>query len=294
LSDHAGDDLPAYCSGLIDTALTRLPPPDRSHPNEKPYQGRVEEHVQLLGIARQISQILARDPRIIGNASPTIMHPDLHLHNIFVDPDDPTTTTAFIDWQGTSIEPAFEHAGMVLDLETTQLHFPGKRNSEGDSHRVLERAYDAFVRAYIPRLAAVRTIDDDLLRLFRYCHRTWVDGITVLRDELINLSTWWEEFGLPSPCPYTPPSGRALQDHEKDHQLFLQALELKESLTDQLQTTKDGWIQSELWDETQENYTNAFMTLSEDISQPDSDMTIQELEAIWPFDKPITTHKNQG
>jgi hypothetical protein len=221
------------------------------------------------------------------------MHPDLHLHNIFVDPDDPTTITAFIDWQGTSIEPAFEHAGMVLDLETTQLHFPGKRNSEGDSHRVLERAYDAFVRAYIPRLAAVRTIDDDLLRLFRYCHRTWVDGITVLRDELINLSTRWEEFGLPSPCPYTPPSGRALQDHEKDHQLFLQALELKESLTDQLQTTKDGWIQSELWDETQENHTNAFMTLSEVISQPDSDMTIQELEAIWPFDKPITTHKNQ-
>ncbi|KAH0175681.1 hypothetical protein KCU67_g46, partial [Aureobasidium melanogenum] len=26
----------------------------------------------------------------------------------------------------------------------------------------------------------------------------------------------------------------------------------------------------------------------------DSDMTIQELEAIWPFDKPITTHKNQS
>jgi hypothetical protein len=102
---------------------------------------------------------------------------------------------------------------MVLDLETTQLHFPGKRNSEGDSHRVLERAYGAFVRAYIPRLAAVRTIDHELLRLFRYCHRTWVDGITVLRDELINLSTRWEEFGLPSPCPYTPPSGRALQGH---------------------------------------------------------------------------------
>jgi hypothetical protein len=33
--------------------------------------------------------------------------------------------------------------------------------------------------------------------------------------------------------------------------------------------------------------------LLEAISQPDSDMTIQELEAIWPFDKPITTHKNQ-
>jgi hypothetical protein len=68
---------------------------------------------------------------------------------------------------------------------------------------------------------------------------------------------------------------------------------MRESLTDQLQTTKDGWIQSELWDETQENHTNAFMTLLEVISQPDSDMTIQELEAIWPFDKPITTHKNQ-
>lgn len=75
--------------------------------------------------------------------------------------------------------------------------------------------------------------------------------------------------------------------------MFLQALELKESLMEQLQTTNDGWIQSELWAETQENHTDAFMTLLEAISQPDSDMTVQELEAIWPFDKPITTHKNQ-
>ena len=181
--------IPAYCNGLIDIALTRLPPPDRSHPNEKSYQGRVEEYVQLLGIARKILQILARHPRINDNASLTMMHLDLHLHNIFVDPDDATIITAFIDWQGTGIEPAFEHAGMVLDLKTTQLHFPGKRDSEGDSHLVLERAYDALVKVYVPRLGAVRNIDDDLLRLFRYCHRTWVDGITVLRDELINLST---------------------------------------------------------------------------------------------------------
>ncbi|KAH0195229.1 hypothetical protein KCU99_g10184, partial [Aureobasidium melanogenum] len=182
-------DIPAYYNGVIDTALTRLPLPDRSHPNEKLYQGRVEEHVQLLGIARKILQILAQDPRINGNASPTMMHPDLHLHNIFVDPDDPTTITAFIDWQGTSIEPAFEHAGMVLDIETTRHHFPGKCDSIEDSYMVLERAYDALVNVHVPRLAAVRNIDDDLLRLLRYCHRTWVDGITVLRDELINLST---------------------------------------------------------------------------------------------------------
>ncbi|TIA02595.1 hypothetical protein D6C81_10702, partial [Aureobasidium pullulans] len=145
-------DIPAYCNGLIDIALTRLPPPNRSHPNEKSYQGRVEEYVQLLGIARKILQILARHPRINDNASLTMMHLDLHLHNIFVDPDDATIITAFIDWQGTGIEPAFEHAGMVLDLKTTQLHFPGKRDSEGDSHLVLERAYDALVKVYVPRL----------------------------------------------------------------------------------------------------------------------------------------------
>jgi hypothetical protein len=242
LSDHAGVGIPVYCNSLIDTALTRLPPPDRSHPNEKPYQGRVEEYVQLLGIARKILQISARDPRINGNASLTMMHPDLHLHNMFVDPDDATTMSAFIDWQGTSIEPASEHAGMVLYIETAKLRFPRTRNCEGDSHLVLERAYDALVKVHVPRLTAVRNIDDDLLKLFRYCYRTWVDGITVLKDELINLSTWWEAFGLPSPCPYTPPSGKALEDHKKDHQMFLQALELKESLVEQLQTTKDGWL----------------------------------------------------
>ncbi|THZ11758.1 hypothetical protein D6C89_10881 [Aureobasidium pullulans] len=58
---------------------------------------RVEEYVQLLSIARKILQILVRHPRINDNASLTMMHLDLHLHNIFVDPNDATIITAFID-----------------------------------------------------------------------------------------------------------------------------------------------------------------------------------------------------
>ncbi|EQL28770.1 hypothetical protein BDFG_08550 [Blastomyces dermatitidis ATCC 26199] len=45
-------------------------------------------------------------------------HPLLHLHkrNIFVSKDNPTAITGFIDWQSTSVEPAFEGKLGVPDV----------------------------------------------------------------------------------------------------------------------------------------------------------------------------------
>ncbi|OAT02100.1 uncharacterized protein BDCG_17386 [Blastomyces dermatitidis ER-3] len=49
-------------------------------------------------------------------STPTLFHPDLHKRNIFVSKDNPTAITGFIDWQSTSVEPAFEYAYDVPDF----------------------------------------------------------------------------------------------------------------------------------------------------------------------------------
>ncbi len=46
----------------------------------------------------------------------TLCHADLHKRNIFVSDEDPSVITGIIDWQSSSIEPAFEYADYVPDF----------------------------------------------------------------------------------------------------------------------------------------------------------------------------------
>lgn len=49
--------------------------------------------------------------------SSCIWHSDLHLENIFVDPDNPSDITGIIDWQSTELAPLFYHAGLLCFLD---------------------------------------------------------------------------------------------------------------------------------------------------------------------------------
>lgn len=57
-------------------------------------------------------------------AAPTLYHADLHKRNVFVSDDDPTIITGLIDWQSSSIEPAFEYADEVPDFAAPSLTVP--------------------------------------------------------------------------------------------------------------------------------------------------------------------------
>jgi len=50
--------------------------------------------------------LLPTDPSI---QSSCLWHDDLHVENIFVDPDDPTKVVGIIDWQSVELGPLFEH-----------------------------------------------------------------------------------------------------------------------------------------------------------------------------------------
>ena len=73
-------------------------------------------HTRLLNAGRRVIQELAEDPRLLEAGAATLCHADLHKRNIFVSGHDPSAVTTIIDWQPTSIEPAFDYPDYIPDF----------------------------------------------------------------------------------------------------------------------------------------------------------------------------------
>jgi hypothetical protein len=109
-----GADVQAYCSGLTDNGLSRIP---KTTPVQQlPYRGTIQEHLNLLSISRRVIERLIKSSLILQVADPILMHPDIYKRNIFVSEEDPSCVTAIIDWQSTCIEPTFVHASETPDF----------------------------------------------------------------------------------------------------------------------------------------------------------------------------------
>ena len=285
---YAGPDLAAYCNGLIDTGLSRLPTVDATLSDRQPSHDSIATHVLLLKFGRAVIQKLSEDPRLRDSAAPTLHHADLHKRNIFVADEDPTIITGFIDWQPSSIEPAFEYAGVIPDFAAPKPQ-PSSEDQLADINAELcRRAFEACLQALVPRLSAANALDDDLLRPFRYCHRTWRDGAVSFKQELIDISNRWKELGLPKSCPYPLPTSGDLVVHQKDYEAFTTALGLKQKLIDLLDTPPDGWVPNHLWEATKAAHREAFETIVQAVENAettdDQSMSVEELKKIWPFD----------
>ncbi|KAI4100052.1 MAG: hypothetical protein L6R37_005692 [Teloschistes peruensis] len=284
-----GSDLAAYCDGLIDTGLSRLPPVNKALP-EKPYfHGSIAAHTRLLSFGRDVIHKLSKDPRVMGTAAPTLYHADLHKRNIFVSDDDPTVITGLIDWQSSSIGPAFQYADKLPDFAAPNPDIP-KEDQPADQPTdiisdLCSQAFDACLEIYVPRLSAARALDENLLRPFRYCHRTWRDGAVVLRHELIGISTRWKELGLPDSCPYPVPMSDELVVHEKEYKDFVIAEQMRQRLAYLLDTNADGWVATEAWEATELAHKQAVDIFIQTVrDEKDESMSEAHLRKIWPFD----------
>ncbi|KAL9600976.1 MAG: hypothetical protein Q9179_003029 [Wetmoreana sp. 5 TL-2023] len=71
------------------------------------YKPSTKEKLACLQDYISVAQYLApEDPSV---SAAVLWHDDLHLGNIFVNPEDPTTITCIIDWQSTHVSPLFRH-----------------------------------------------------------------------------------------------------------------------------------------------------------------------------------------
>ena len=246
--------------------------------------------MQLLNYGRDVIHKLIEEPCIRDIATPTLYHPDLHKRNIFVSGSDPTIVTDIIDWQSSSIDPIFMYGDHVPDFAGFASCTSSEVNTPEQNADLCVQAFEVCLLGRIPNLAAARRMDDDLLRPFHYCHRTWKDGATVFRQELIELARRWEHLGLSDVCPYPLPDAEEGLVQQQDYKSFEIAHDLKRKLMDLLEVPSDGWVPIDRWQATLAFHQEAFNEIVQSVEKTegteDGDVTADEIKKMWPFDHP--------
>lgn len=281
----------AYSDGLVDAGLSRIPPRDSQLPNRPFYHGSVQTHLNLLECGRTVLNAMSADSRIHDAAAPTLFHPDLHMRNIFVSDNDPSVITGIIDWQSSSIEPAFWYADEVPDFAT---YAPSSTSSAQrvDDSELCTKAYEVCTQFLTPKLALPRLMDEGMFRPFRYCYRTWKDGAVAFRHELIETSKDWGALGFVGSCPFVLPTPEEMALHRKEYRYFEAAQNLKRDLSSLLDSASDGWVPPENWEAAKTENKAMFKGMLQAVltnKDPDDDEPIRDernLRDIWPFDLP--------
>ncbi|EDN93095.1 hypothetical protein SS1G_08960 [Sclerotinia sclerotiorum 1980 UF-70] len=301
LTSSAGpwQDLAAYSSGLVANGYSKLPSSDidTSRPS---YFGTVKEHRKLLNAAQAILQSLIAQPQVQSALTPTLLHADLHARNIYVLNEDPTLIICLIDWQSSSIEPAFIYANDMPDFavlpdprteeksldEATSDNEPPLSEQDIKMRKVASycnQAYEICMKAFIRKLRVARSVDQSLVRPFQYSNTSWRDSATAVRQEFLDLAENWNDLGLIGECPYIP-TKEELEIHRKAYKAFQHVQELKLVLIKLLRTDSDGWVPIDRWDEVRCAHKEVFNTALESAREEGSESTEVKVRELWPFD----------
>ncbi|EPE31723.1 Protein kinase-like (PK-like) [Glarea lozoyensis ATCC 20868] len=171
-----------------------------------------------------------------------IWHSDLHLENIFVNPDDPTEIVGILDWQSSSLSPLYENSASpaLLDYEGPRLkgierpEFPKHLDEldKAEHDRAFDNWMDMTLAAYYrtlihytnkPLYRAMEFQETLSFRLLTYARNILIDGelvyLDIVTDEL--QKTWAtlpgvQKLGNP-PFPFTF-SQEELDAHKKDYE----------------------------------------------------------------------------
>jgi hypothetical protein len=298
-SHNTGLDLSSYCAGLIDTGFYNIPKALPDGVQYPPYHGSIEEHIRLLGISKDVIGKLIESPSIQNAAAPTLLHADLHMRNILVSVDDPKVITGLIDWQWTSVEPAFVHMREEPDFAAiTALPKGYKLPSKGDVVTALDedawdilacaQVFDAVCKGQVPKLYRAKQLNKTLLRPLHYCDKSWSYSVAAIRNEMIKASTRWTELGLPGSCPYIPTEDE-LKEHKKQYDDFEVAEKLKSNLKELLDCRSDGWVPADQWEWAKKWHKHMFVKWVKHATNPipGRDDVIPKGKAglLWPFDE---------
>ncbi|KEQ57694.1 uncharacterized protein M437DRAFT_79537 [Aureobasidium melanogenum CBS 110374] len=287
-------DLSSYCGGLITSARSRIP---ASVPEDQlPYQGSIQDHVRFVTECEAVLYDLIKRPQVQRVAKPTLLHADLHKRNIFVPDSDPTKITGIIDWQSTSIEPAFIYANETPDFASLVDDVAGTAKDEQDQARQKKRtdiqlcaeAFEIWMEGHAPTISQARALDDTILRLFRHCNTSWRDSVTAVRGDLIDLAKEWNALELGGSCPFQPTQDE-LAIHEKNREDFESDLSLRAWLVQRLGVTSDGWIPIHefplILPAYHEAYEQWIQIARQAVVAGDAEMSVEKAEKLWPFDE---------
>lgn len=263
-----------FADSLVEVGITRVAAAPSSTIAPL-YQGSREEHRRLLIAGRSILREMSASSTLQNAATPLLFHPDLHARNIFVSKHDPTIVTDIIDWQGASVEPAFWYADETPDFVASDDEICGK-------------AFAACSAFLIPKLYLPQMIDENLFRPYRYCYRTWKDGVAAYRHEMAETLAHWNDLGLQVDRPDV--DSNVFHEDQKAYDLFVTAQTLKKDLAGLLNCETDGWVKAEAYSSTKKAHDEIFRGMLQAVVEdddPSPSETVEDeatLRAIWPFD----------
>lgn len=245
----------------------RINPHRSMHKPETPAQ-----YIQLLQKYLKIAPFIVPDsPRN------TLSHPDLHLDNIFVDPES-NTITNIIDWQSAVITP--------LDLQDSQPQMlelslnPLNEEQRRQEHDLLDYYQEAAKAAGLSRKP------QDLHLAVRLNPLTQVPGCWELQDtfslrqSLISVVAHWGRlYPHHTPCPIGFTS-EELQDHDRESELIDGIAGIVRQLDEQGLIPMGGMVPSEHY-EYARRISDYFKQQFMDLAENDTQRILHE--AAWPY-----------
>ncbi|GLI76203.1 hypothetical protein PoHVEF18_004474 [Penicillium ochrochloron] len=180
-----------------------------------------EDDISLLEKYLDVSSYLVPQPSDEPSSANVLWHPDLHLDNIFVDPDT-SQITRIVDWQSACVAPLFYQAGVPKMCRHPGLVREGwvvperpadfESLSEDEQKRIdddlesetMHKYYEAQVYKRAPRYWSV--LQQPAIPILR--KPVWiVSGVWenrdlfFLRDALMDIVAQWVELFPKTPCP---------------------------------------------------------------------------------------------
>ncbi|GFN14055.1 uncharacterized protein AtWU_03855 [Aspergillus tubingensis] len=257
----------------------------------------IEEYSDLLQKMQLILPALSQHPRVQESAASAVWHTDLHLGNIFVCPDDPTTIEGIIDWQSAEAAPLIIQARFPEFLRPPKGYRsgtnvpklpdnfdelgPDEKESAKAEHTlaIQSKYYEISCRAHNKPVFNAIALDQCLWEPFTRCQLPSNGSLVPLRNSLIRIAENWELLGLSGSSPFQF-NEEELKRHDEQVQFYEDSLSLWDLIKEQLGTDNSGWIHSEDWESVNEMnkylYNMFIDTMSEEISA-------EEAAKRWPF-----------
>ncbi|KAJ6170948.1 Aminoglycoside phosphotransferase [Penicillium chermesinum] len=264
------------------------------------YRGTIDQQAQLLEITLRLMKLLDSNEVLRDACQPTLWHTDLHMGNIFVSPDQPSRIVSLIDFQSTSVLPAFLQAQWPVFLRPPHNHnyvkgifqpkLPEDFDELDEESRVialrewsqvkLAKAYE--VSTFLEDRAASNAMNVPRVfrELFTRCGEVSEVGIVPLRACLIEIFQNWSELGFSGKCPYSF-SQEEIDDHERQFAEYQTWQEVRALAEECLDTDAEGWIAPQLDINEKRRQNEELMAMY--IEKVAGERSVQEAKAMWPF-----------
>ncbi|KAL2837153.1 hypothetical protein BJX68DRAFT_274245 [Aspergillus pseudodeflectus] len=226
------------------------PKPDNDPLVPSKTQNSPGSHISLLQRYVQVAPyLLASDSDVVASH---IWHSDLHAGNIFIDINT-CQISSIIDWQGIWAAPFILQARhprlvqydgeLILKAPTNFKDLePGEKNRIRDnmSQSIILYLYEQTIAKEVPihhkalHFSNGRTRCEPII----FAGDTWEDDIIPLRESLIRIEKYWDEFGFDFPCPFHFTEDE-LRKHAEDSEGWNEVQDFWASISSIV--ARDGW-----------------------------------------------------